>query len=262
MAANDELFELFDMARRALECQAELGHRELIFEKRDEPIFPKNSEPAKSSYIESENSSDIQQTSLLQDTPTGPGNPEFTSIENHRSAICDCSKCPLVQTRTNFVYGVGNPHADIMFIGEAPGRDEDLQGEPFVGRAGKLLDKILAAMKLSRQDVYIGNILKCRPPENRDPQPEEMSECMPYLLEQIRLIKPKIICALGRIAAQSLLETSTPLGKLRGRWHKFHGIPLIVTYHPAALLRFQQYKRPTWEDMQELLTKYGRINQD
>jgi DNA polymerase len=171
-------------------------------------------------------------------------------------------KCPLGKTRTKFVYGVGNARADIMFIGEAPGRDEDRQGEPFVGRAGKLLDKILDAMGYSRDEVYIANILKCRPPENRDPQPEEMKACMPYLLEQIRLIKPKFIVALGRIAAHGLLDTKTPLGKLRGRWHEFHGVPLLVTYHPAALLRSPQFKRPTWEDMQMLMAEYERINED
>ena len=160
------------------------------------------------------------------------------------------------------VFGVGNLDARIMFVGEAPGRDEDLQGEPFVGRAGKLLDKIIEAMGFKRQDVYIGNILKCRPPENRDPQPDEMKICMPYLEEQIRLIKPQFIVCLGRIAAHGLLDTTASLGTLRGRWHEYHGTPVMVTYHPAALLRFAQYKRPTWEDMQTLLVEYGRLNAD
>jgi DNA polymerase len=199
---------------------------------------------------------DDQMSLLVEDREE----PEFESLTDHCAAICNCTKCSLGQTRTNFVYGVGNPDAKIMFIGEAPGRDEDLQGEPFVGRAGKLLDKILAAMNLTRNDVYIGNILKCRPPENRDPQPEEMKACMPYLKEQIHLIRPQFICALGRIAAHGLLETTTPLGKLRGKWHRFEGIPMIVTYHPAALLRFPQYKRPTWEDMQMLMAEYERLN--
>jgi DNA polymerase len=183
----------------------------------------------------------------------------YGSLDEQREAICNCVACPLGSTRTNFVFGVGNPSADIMFVGEAPGQREDELGEPFVGRAGQLLDKILAAMKLSRQEVYIANILKCRPPGNRDPQPDEMEKCFPHLREQVRLIKPRIICALGRIAAQAMLKTTTPLGKLRGQWHSYENVPLIVTYHPAALLRFQQYKKSTWEDMQLLLAKYEKM---
>ena len=182
--------------------------------------------------------------------------PAFESLASHREAICTCRLCPLGDTRTKFVYGVGNPKADILFIGEAPGRDEDLKGEPFVGRAGQLLDKILAAIQLSREQVYIANILKCRPPGNRDPQPDEMEQCFGYLREQVRLIQPKLICALGRIAGQALLKTTTPLGKLRGAWHQYEGIPLLLTYHPAALLRFPQYKRETWADMQMLKARY------
>ncbi|PKK82657.1 MAG: uracil-DNA glycosylase [candidate division Zixibacteria bacterium HGW-Zixibacteria-1] len=184
---------------------------------------------------------------------------QYRSLSSHQKGICECQNCPLGATRTKFVYGVGNPKADVLFIGEAPGRDEDLRGEPFVGRAGQLLDKILEAINFKREDVYIANILKCRPPNNRDPQPDEMQTCMPYLLEQIKLIKPKIICALGRISAQGLLQTTTPLGKLRGQWHDFNGIPFIVTYHPAALLRFPSYKRDTWEDVKRLREKFDEL---
>ena len=183
----------------------------------------------------------------------------YRSLEEHNQDVCKCQKCPLGATRTRFVYGVGNPKAKVIFIGEAPGRDEDLQGEPFVGRAGQLLDRILAAVKFTREEVYIANILKCRPPGNRDPQPDEMATCLPYLLEQIRLIKPQIICALGRISAQALLQTTTPIGKLRKVWHEFQGIPLLVTYHPAALLRFPAYKRDVWEDVQILRTRYDEL---
>ncbi len=188
--------------------------------------------------------------------------PEFcySTLEEHNRAISECQKCPLGATRTKFVYGVGNPHARLMFIGEAPGRDEDLQGEPFVGRAGQLLDKILAAINFTRNDIYIANILKCRPPNNRDPLPEEMEICRTYLTEQIRLINPKMICALGRISAQALLKTTTPIGKLRGKWHDYNGIPLLVTYHPAALLRFPSYKHDVWEDVQILRVKYDGFN--
>jgi len=191
--------------------------------------------------------------------PLEPAGPVFRDLESFRDNIQDCRKCPLGKTRTKFVFGVGHPHAEIMFIGEAPGRDEDLQGEPFVGRAGQLLDKILAAIKFSRKDVYIANILKCRPPENRDPLPEEAELCLPYLLQQIKMIQPAFICCLGRIAAQFLLDTKTPLGKLRGKFMDYYGMKLLVTYHPAALLRFPSYKVNTWEDMKMLRREYDRM---
>jgi len=151
---------------------------------------------------------------------------------------------------------VGNPGSKVMFIGEAPGADEDRLGEPFVGRAGKLLDKILAAIEFDRTNVYIANILKCRPPGNRDPEPGEMDACMPYLERQIAMIAPAFICCLGRIAAQGLLRTKTPLGKMRGQWFDKYGARIMVTYHPAALLRFPDYKRDTWEDVQRLRAAY------
>lgn len=173
-------------------------------------------------------------------------------LEKFHLEICDCQKCPLGKTRTNFVFGVGNPDATLMFIGEAPGRDEDLQGEPFVGRAGQLLNKIIESIGFVRKDVYIGNILKCRPPNNRDPLPEEVDVCEPYLHRQIDLINPAVICALGRIAAQTLLRTRATLGKLRENIHTYQGRPLIVTYHPAALLRNPNWKKPAWEDVQLL----------
>ncbi|MFQ5606665.1 MAG: uracil-DNA glycosylase [Candidatus Zixiibacteriota bacterium] len=184
----------------------------------------------------------------------------YESLDAFNTDICGCQKCPLGATRINFVFGVGNPNADLLFIGEAPGKNEDEQGEPFVGRAGQLLDKILAAIKFKREEVYIANILKCRPPANRDPQPDEMDECFPYLKEQIALIKPKIICSLGRISAQALLDTKTPVGKLRGEWHSYQGIPLRITYHPAALLRNPAFKRGCWEDMQVIRAEYERLS--
>jgi uracil-DNA glycosylase family 4 len=181
------------------------------------------------------------------------------SLDDFYDRIRNCTKCHLSQTRTNFVFGSGNSKAELMLIGEAPGREEDLQGKPFVGAAGQLLDKMLAAIKFSREDVFIANILKCRPPENRDPRPEEIETCKVHLLKQIRLIHPKIILALGRISAQTLLETRSSLGQLRGRFHDFRGIKLLVTYHPAALLRYQQYKRPAWEDLKLLRKEHERL---
>ncbi|HEY6190766.1 MAG TPA: uracil-DNA glycosylase [Bacteroidota bacterium] len=175
--------------------------------------------------------------------------------------IHECLKCPLGQTRIKFVFGTGNTNADIMFIGEAPGADEDAQGEPFVGRAGQLLNKIIEAIGMKREEVYICNILKCRPPQNRDPLPSEMETCSPYLLKQIDLIKPKFIVCLGRISAQWLLRTNETLSALRGRTHEFHGATLIVTYHPAALLRNPAWKRPAWEDMKVLMELHEKRKQ-
>lgn len=173
--------------------------------------------------------------------------------------ICTCTKCPLGHTRTKFVFGVGNPHATLMLIGEAPGADEDAQGEPFVGRAGQLLNKILEAIKFKREDVYICNILKCRPPNNRTPQPEEVDHCIPYLQKQIALIQPKVILCLGLTAAQNLLGTTENLGKLRGRQLTYEGTPLMVTYHPAALLRNPHWKRPAWEDVQSVRALHDEL---
>ncbi|MDD4224255.1 MAG: uracil-DNA glycosylase [Candidatus Cloacimonetes bacterium] len=167
-----------------------------------------------------------------------------------------CQKCPLGATRKNFVYGEGNPNARAMLIGEAPGAEEDRTGHPFVGEAGKLLDKMLAAIDLSRQDIYICNILKCRPPNNRDPESAEREACLPYLLEQIQIIQPQLILMLGRVAAQTLLESRLTLEKLRQTVHSFQGIPSYVTYHPAALLRNPHWKRPAWSDLQKFRDHY------
>ena len=179
-------------------------------------------------------------------------------LDLFNQSICNCQKCQLSQTRKNFVFGVGNPNADIVFIGEAPGEKEDLQGVPFVGRAGKLLDKILAAIELTRNDVYICNILKCRPPNNRDPLPSEVEKCEPYLIKQLQLISPKLIVALGRIAACTLLETKESLKNLRNQIFTYAEIDLLVTYHPAALLRNPNFKKPAWEDFQLIRGKYLR----
>jgi uracil-DNA glycosylase len=166
-----------------------------------------------------------------------------------REAVA-CTACRLHEGRKTVVFGSGNPTADLMFIGEGPGAEEDKKGLPFVGRAGDLLTKITGAMGLERKDVYIANVVKCRPPRNRDPQPDEIAACSHYLKAQIELVRPRVIVALGRVAAQSLLGLDSPLGRMRGTWHSVHGIPTRVTYHPAALLRNESLKRPTWEDMQ------------
>jgi uracil-DNA glycosylase family 4 len=181
------------------------------------------------------------------------------SIDQLYTIIHECQKCPLGNTRNKFVFGVGNPNANAMLIGEAPGAEEDAQGEPFVGRAGKLLNDILKAVSLKREDVYIANILKCRPPGNRDPQPFEMETCIPYLHKQIDLIKPKIILCLGRVAANGLLNKKLSLGDLRNNMYEFNGIKTMVTYHPAALLRNPNWKRGCWEDVQKFKKLYDEL---
>ena len=167
-----------------------------------------------------------------------------------KAAVSGCVKCGLHKTRTQTVFGVGDENADWMLIGEAPGAEEDRLGDPFVGQAGKLLDNMLAAINLSRRkNVYIANVLKCRPPGNRNPTPEEVAQCSPHLLQQIELIQPKLILAMGRFAAQTLLETGASIASLRGRVHRYAGVPLIVTYHPAYLLRTLEDKAKAWEDL-------------
>lgn len=172
-----------------------------------------------------------------------------------------CTACALGHRRKRFVFGSGNENADVMFVGEAPGAQEDEQGLPFVGQAGKLLTRILNAIDFTRDEVYITNILKCRPPNNRDPQPDEIDACDAILTEQIRLVRPRLICALGRVAAQALLKRNASIRTLRGRFHDYHGVKLMVTYHPSGLLHNPAYKRPTWEDVQMLRKEYDRIAQ-
>jgi uracil-DNA glycosylase len=170
-----------------------------------------------------------------------------------REDLGDCTRCKLhTLGRTQIVFGVGNPAADLMFVGEAPGADEDIQGEPFVGRAGQLLTKIIEAIGLRREDVYIANVIKCRPPGNRNPEPDEVTQCQPFLFRQIDLVQPKVIVALGKFAAQCLLKTTEPITRLRGREYKYRDAILIPTYHPAYLLRTPSAKRDVWEDMKKV----------
>jgi len=181
-----------------------------------------------------------------------PDEAEQSELVKFFYKIKDCMNCPLGETRTNFVFGTGNPQADLMLVGEAPGRDEDLQGKPFVGRAGQLLTLMIQSIGLQRKDVFIANVLKCRPPNNRDPLPAEIEKCEPYLLKQIDLISPKLIVAMGRFAAASLLRTKSALGELRKNIHSYNNRPLIVIYHPAALLRNPLLKKQAWEDLKKI----------
>ena len=171
--------------------------------------------------------------------------------------MAQCHLCPLGKTRRNLVFGDGNPGAQLVFVGEAPGADEDAQGLPFVGRAGQQLTKIIEAMGINRRDVYICNILKCRPPQNRNPLPEEIAACEPFLKKQLEIITPQVICALGTFAAQTLLKTEVPITALRGRFHSYQGIKLMPTYHPAYLLRNPSAKKLVWDDVQIIMKELG-----
>lgn len=185
-------------------------------------------------------------TKPQEDQETGE---DRLTLDNVRQELGECTRCPLHSRRKNIVFGTGSPEADLMFVGEAPGADEDEEGLPFVGRAGQLLTKIIAAIGLTREQVYIANILKCRPPENRDPQPPEVASCEPFLFRQIEVIQPMIIVALGKYAAQTLLRSETAISKLRGQFFEYRGSRLMPTFHPSYLLRNPSAKREVWEDM-------------
>ena len=176
-------------------------------------------------------------------------------LDNLKTEALDCHKCQLDQSRIHVVFGTGNQKADLMFVGEAPGAEEDRTGKPFVGRAGQLLTKIIQSTGLTRDDVYIANVLKCRPPGNRNPKSNEIEQCEPYLLRQIDLIEPKVICALGTFAAQILLRTDERISKLRGNFYNYHGTKVMPTYHPAYLLRNPENKRQVWEDIQKVMAE-------
>lgn len=262
--------ELVEKAERFIKQQQDLygkftvsipvsGEPEADQEKKSE-INTKSSEPQ---------STDTQHTKT-EDQETVQTKTEKPLSTQEKIAACQtldelkslCEQTPDLQTDlegTNLVFGVGNPDADLMIVGEAPGYNEDQQGEPFVGEAGQLLDKIMDAINFKRNDIYIANILKHRPPNNRDPKPEEREKSLPYLLRQIELVDPKIILCVGRISATTLLGDDTSLSKLRGSTHPFHGRELMATYHPAALLRNPKWKRPTWEDVQKLRKRYDEL---
>lgn len=192
-------------------------------------------------------------------TATGPvsdqGGPGRESLTEIRADLGDCRRCKLCNSRTTIVFGQGAEQARLVFVGEGPGAEEDRQGLAFVGAAGQLLTKIIQAIKMTREDVYICNIIKCRPPGNRNPQPDEIAACVPFLKRQLKSIQPEYICALGSFAARTLLDTDTPISRLRGRLHDYLGIPLLPTYHPAFLLRNPERKRDVWEDMKLLMRR-------
>lgn len=224
----DEYLEIVASVKNFVEENIQLGILEIPKEKNDDNIY-------KNDLFEDINAKSYQ------------------SMMDIRLAVENCRLCPLHKTRTNVVFGTGNEKAKLVFVGEAPGADEDAQGMPFVGKAGQKLTQIIQAIGLTREEVYITNVLKCRPPNNRNPLPEEIRCCEPYLIHQLKIIKPETICALGTFAAQTLLKTDQPISKLRGRFHTYQGIRLMPTYHPAFILRNPQYKRDVWEDVQKLV---------
>jgi len=184
--------------------------------------------------------------------------PRRPTLEEIRAEMGDCRRCKLWRTRTHLVFGEGSPTAALMFIGEGPGAEEDLQGRPFVGPAGQLLNNLLTKLGLRREEVYIANVVKSRPPGNREPEPDEIAACLPFLKKQIEAIQPRVIVTLGRVAAQALLDTATPLTKLRGTWQRYQGIPVMPTFHPSYLLRFPRERFKTWEDMQKVMEFLAR----
>jgi len=194
----------------------------------------------------------------LSSVSNPPAAAQSSEMESLKSEALSCTKCPhLVQNRTKVVFGVGDVNADLVFVGEAPGFDEDKQGEPFVGKAGQLLTKMIQAMGLRRDQVYICNVLKCRPPENRNPMPDEVDNCEPFLKSQLNFLSPKIIVVLGKFAAQTLLKTTTPISRLRGRFQEYESIPVMPTFHPAYLLRNASEKKAVWEDLKQVMVKLG-----
>lgn len=207
-------------------------------------------------YLETQRELGLEYTDVRW--PESPAAPRRLTLSEVREELGECTRCKLHRHRTQIVFGVGNPNARLVFVGEAPGADEDAQGEPFVGRAGQLLTKIIQAMGMQREDVYICNIIKCRPPNNRTPESDEILACQPFLVKQLQAIGPKFICALGGPATQTLLRTKEPISRLRGKFYDFHGIPLLPTYHPAFLLRNPHEKKTVWEDMKLLLREIQR----
>jgi uracil-DNA glycosylase family 4 len=236
-----------DAKRRWLQLQQDLGGDEIIF---DAPIdlraaLDQRPAPPPAAAPVRRVAAAAPQAAVTPPVAAG----SWESLDEIAAAVRSCTKCPLCETRTHAVPGEGNPAARLMLVGEGPGESEDLSGRPFVGRAGELLTKMLAAIQVSREEAFIANVVKCRPPRNRVPLPEERDACLPYLRRQIALVKPAVLLALGGTASAALLDVKSSLGALRGQVHQWNGIPLIVTYHPAALLRNPDWKRPAWDDL-------------
>ncbi len=259
MSMDTDLKEIVDELKRYMEFQQSMGVKTVPAQKiatlQSAPTVSEKTGPRTEAMAKKTNRAD--EDIITIEEPVNLFGAEIMTLEEIKEEIGDCTRCKLHEGRTNLVFGDGNPRARLIFVGEGPGRDEDMQGKPFVGRSGKLLTKIIEAMGLKREDVYICNVVKCRPPVNRTLEPGEMSTCEQFLFKQIRFIKPEVIVCLGATAAKSILRTKDSLGSLRGKFHMYSGTKLMVTYHPAALLRNPHFKKPAWEDMQVVMKELG-----
>jgi DNA polymerase len=246
-----------DLLRRYLRQQIELGGDELYLEVSSrEHWLERLSESEARPFVAAPPAPGMSRSDAGSEKRTVPGGEESDAFSALRTDVLGCTRCRLAESRRTVVFGEGDGSADLLVVGEAPGVEEDRSGRPFVGPAGRLLDKMLSAIGFRREEVFICNVLKCRPPNNRDPLADEVASCRPYLRKQVELIKPKAICAFGRFAAQTLLDNEMSLSRMRGAKHDFMGIPVVATYHPAALLRNTQWKRPAWEDLKLLRRIY------
>lgn len=241
--SDDTLHDVVIELRRHLAWQESDGTRSLL---KDPTPAPRAPSPARVEAIE------VPQAAA----PVG----QIRTLDEIRRELGDCKRCKLCEGRTNIVFGSGNPKAELVFVGEAPGQDEDMQGVPFVGKAGQLLTKMIEAMGFSRDEVYICNVNKCRPPNNRNPEPEEIAACEPFLKAQLQALQPKVIVALGKFAAQTLLRDATPITRLRGQWREYEGVPLMPTFHPAYLLRAPNEKKSAWLDLKEVMKRFGKAS--
>lgn len=257
---SDELHHLALELRRHLAWQEQDGTRTILKDPKAPPLFapPPATQPAASTKP-------APQAPAPKPAQVRPAAPPASTVEGPRRTLDevrrelgDCRRCKLCEGRTNLVFGVGNPRAELVFVGEGPGAEEDKQGIPFVGAAGQLLTKMIEAMKFKRDDVYICNVVKCRPPNNRNPEPDEIEACEPFLKAQLQAIQPKMIVALGKFAAQTLLRDSTAITRLRGQWRTYQGVPLMPTFHPAYLLRQPADKKLAWMDLQEVMKRFGK----
>ena len=258
---RNELGELLTELARSVEAQAELGEagvskavlQEIDANLSREVEKAKQAQATRGPRVTSSPSQETAEEPIVE-VSEGSKRPTMPSI---REELGDCRRCGLCDGRKNIVFGVGSPSADLMFVGEAPGADEDRQGEPFVGKAGQLLTRMIQAMGLQREDVYIANVIKCRPPGNRDPEPDEVLACEPFLIQQIEAIEPKVLITLGRVSASALLRRRVAITRERGRWTEYHGVRLMPTFHPAYLLRNPSAKREVWQDLQAVMAELG-----
>lgn len=257
---NSELSEIATDLRRHLAWQEADGVRVVLVEAKAKDVAKAQTEVQKQIA-----KAPMQQNKPVVEMPSVPERSSDAEAKPHktlhqiRAELGDCKRCKLCNGRTQIVFGVGNPKAELVFVGEGPGADEDAQGIPFVGKAGQLLTKMIEAMGFKRDEVYICNVVKCRPPNNRNPEPDEIEACEPFLKQQLASIQPKVIVALGKFAAQTLLRDSTPITRLRGQWREYEEVPLMPTFHPAYLLRSPEEKKHAWADLQQVMRRFGKL---